>query len=207
MVVGGRGHGAIGRILLGSVSEGVVHHSKFPVLVVRGGQDAWPPERVIVGDDGSGAAGGAAGLAASIGAVFGAGIVLVRAYRYPPEPIGGWSPEDRRRLDEERAREEDALAKRARNLRQRPGNGLTTRLVEGDPAAAILRAGEESRSLLAVGSRGLGVIGRARFGSVSSKVLRAATGPILVYPHVSGGSARANAGEASTAGRRTRVPS
>ena len=36
--------------------------------------------------------------------------------------------------------------------------------------------GEEAKTLIAVGSRGLGAIGRARLGSVSTNVLRAARG-------------------------------
>ena len=100
VVLGSRGLGRVGRHLMGSVSGGVVHHSRFPVLVLRGGQEAWPPGAVIVGDDGSKAAEGAAELAASIGGLFGAGVESVRAYRHPPEPVGGWSAEDRRHLDE-----------------------------------------------------------------------------------------------------------
>jgi len=42
LIVGSRGLGGVKRILLGSVSEGIVHHSRRPVLVMRGGQDAWP---------------------------------------------------------------------------------------------------------------------------------------------------------------------
>jgi nucleotide-binding universal stress UspA family protein len=42
LIVGSRGLGGVGRILLGSVSEGIVHHARRPVLVVPGGQDAWP---------------------------------------------------------------------------------------------------------------------------------------------------------------------
>jgi nucleotide-binding universal stress UspA family protein len=33
-----------------------------------------------------------------------------------------------------------------------------------------------------VGSRGLGLARRLRLGSVSTKVLRAAGGPVLIYP-------------------------
>ena len=59
----------------------------------------------------------------------------------------------------------------------------------GDAAACLLEAAEEvapERTLLAVGSRGLGVIGRMRLGSVSTKVVHAAKGPILVHPPLRG---------------------
>jgi nucleotide-binding universal stress UspA family protein len=56
VVVGRRGVGRIKRLITGSVSEGVVHRASCPVLVVRGGEQAWPPSRIVVGDDGSPAA-------------------------------------------------------------------------------------------------------------------------------------------------------
>ena len=62
VLVGARGLGPVGRILLGSVSEGVVHHARCPVLVTRGG--AWPPEHLVIADDGSEAARSAGDLAA-----------------------------------------------------------------------------------------------------------------------------------------------
>ena len=42
LIVGSRGLGGVGRILLGSVSEGIVRHARRPVLVVPGWQDALP---------------------------------------------------------------------------------------------------------------------------------------------------------------------
>ena len=147
-------------------------------------------------------------MAASIGELFGAELALVRAYRYPLEPIGGWSAEDRRRLDEARIREEAALSKRARRLGRGRDADVTMKVVQEEPAAVILEAAEGQKSLLAVGSRGLGALGRARFGSVSSKVLRVAAGPVLVYPHAScrsGWTASAKETTAST-GRRLGIP-
>ena len=55
----------------------------------------------------------------------------------------------------------------------------------GEAAASLVEAEEEEapeRTLLAVGSRGLGAIGRMRLGSVSTKVVHAAKGPVLVHP-------------------------
>ena len=59
-----------------------------------------------------------------------------------------------------------------------------------DDAAALLLATAEQGpqpALIAIGTRGLGTLQRLRLGSVSSKLLRAAHGLVLVYPHEPGG--------------------
>jgi nucleotide-binding universal stress UspA family protein len=61
--------------------------------------------------------------------------------------------------------------------------------VVGDAAASLMEAAEADapeRTLLAVGSRDLGAIGRMRLGSVSTKVVHAAKGPVLVHPPLQG---------------------
>jgi nucleotide-binding universal stress UspA family protein len=184
VIVGSRGLGPVRRMFVGSVSEGVVHHARCPVLVVRGGEEAWPPERIVAGDDGSKSAELAAELAGGIGAACGAEGVLVRAYRNPPHPIGGWSAEDRRKLGEAKSKEAGDLSERAEELGAVMGGRPGTRLVDADATLALLQVAEEGegrKTLLAVGSRGLGAMGRARLGSVSTNVLRAAKGPVLIY--------------------------
>lgn len=183
-IVGSRGLGPVRRMFVGSVSEGVVHHARCPVLVVRGGEECWPPERIVAGDDGSKSAGLAAELAGGIGAACRAEGVLVRAYRNPPRPIRGWSAEDHRKLGEARSKAEVDLNERAEALGAVMGGRPGTRLVDADAALALLQVageGEERKTLLAVGSRGLGAMGRTRLGSVSTNVLRAARGPVLIY--------------------------
>ncbi len=183
VVMGSRGLGPVRRMFVGSVSEGVVHHARCPILVVRGGEEAWPPERIVAGDDGSKSAELAAELAGGIGAVCGAEGVLVRAHRNPPCPIGGWSVEDRRKLGEARSKEEEDLNERAETLGVVMGRRPEVQLVDADATLALLQMAEagERKTLLATGCRGLGAMGRVRLGSVSTNVLRAARCPVLIY--------------------------
>jgi|SRR5215211_6504012 len=61
------------------------------------------------------------------------------------------------------------------------GTVAERRLLKNPPIDAILDLCEEIEpDLLVMGSRGLGMIGRATLGSVSTKVLSAAEGPVLV---------------------------
>jgi nucleotide-binding universal stress UspA family protein len=185
IVVGSRGLGPVRRLVMGSVSEGVVHHASCPVLAVRGGEEAWPPQSVLIGDDGSDPARRARELAAVIAKLVGAEVTLVRAYENPPKPIRGWSAQDRRELDEALSRERQALEERAEELVTIAGSRPETRLIETEPTLAMLMAAEErgeESTLIALGSRGLGAAKRTILGSVSTKILRVARGPVLVCP-------------------------
>lgn len=187
IVIGSRGLGPVKRVVLGSVSEGVVHHATRPVLVLRGG--GWPPERVVIGDDGSEAAEEAGELAAGIGRLVGARVILVRAYRKLPQMDVEGRELNARMADDELRREERKLWERAMQIQEAHEVRPAVRLSAGDPAARILEAAEEGdaseKTLVAVGSRGLGTMRRMRLGSVSTKVLRAAKGPVLIHPHPS----------------------
>jgi len=198
IVMGSRGLGGVERLLLGSVSEAVVHHARCPVLVLRGGKAGgngsagsevrpWPPERIVFADDGSEAARAAGDLAAVLcrGRSGGGRDLIVHVYPELPETNEVGSAFDPRAIEDDMRREERALVARAEELERLLGSRPKVRLAVGEAARDLLEAaGEEApeRTLVALGSRGLGVVGRARLGSVSTKVLRAARGPVLVHP-------------------------
>jgi nucleotide-binding universal stress UspA family protein len=187
LVVGSRGLGTVKRILIGSRSEEIVHHSHVPVLVVRRGDDAWPPSRVVVGEDFSDDARKAGDLGASIARLYDASVVLIYAHPDLPEvPPGETREAVVRELNDIRSRDEERLEERAGELEEVLGSRPQTRVSDDYPAAVILEAVNEETPppLVAVGSRGLAGIMRTRLGSVSTKVVTASPGPVLVVPHV-----------------------
>jgi nucleotide-binding universal stress UspA family protein len=176
LILGSRGLGPVRRILMGSHSEEIVHRAHLPVLVLRSGADIWPPSRVAIGDDYSEDAKKASELAANIAKLYEADVILVHAY---PRLIEGSSE-----AQESMQRAEEELQERANALEDILGYEPQTTMTSENAAVAILEAARagDGPSLVAVGSRGLGTVGRARLGSVSSKVVRAAPGAVLVYP-------------------------
>ena len=125
-------------------------------------------------------------LAVNIAKLFGANALLVRVHPKRLEDAQEDGTQQSREIGEPLREAEMDLEARADGLEgilgRRPQTEIRT--AEGDPAVAILEAAQEGDepTLIAVGSRGLGMIQRVRLGSVSTKVLRAATGAGLVYP-------------------------
>jgi nucleotide-binding universal stress UspA family protein len=187
LVVGSRGLGTMRRILMGSHSEEIVHHAHVPVLVVKRGESAWPPARLIVGEDFSEDAKRAAEIAASIGALYGSQLLLLYANPDLPEAPPGEEPSSAiGESSEMRVREEGTLQNRADELDGILGSRPEVRLSGGSPAPVILEEAqrESPPALIAVGSRGLAGLTRTRLGSVSTKVVTTAPGPVLLCPHI-----------------------
>lgn len=198
IVMGSRGLGLLGRLTLGSVTEAVCHHASRPVLVLRGGDAAWPPGRVVVADDGSPASRAAAELAAGIGGLFGASGLLVRAYQAPAyhsmaqaraEMHVGRAGLSERLESELRgaiSRDAQEMSERAGELAELYGIPFDTLAEVGEPAYLVVdaasRGGAEASTLVAVGSRGLGALRRMWLGSISTNLLRATRGPVLLHP-------------------------
>jgi len=188
LVVGSRGMGTVRRILIGSHSEEIVHHAHVPVLVVRRGHSAWPPSRVVIGEDFSDHAKKAGELAANIAGLYGSQVTLVYSHPDLPEvPPGEARDAAVQELGGIRERDEERLERRADELKETAGSRPEIRVSDDYPASVILQATQETPPpLVAVGSRGLAGLTRTRLGSVSTKVVTAAMGPVLVVPHAEG---------------------
>lgn len=181
IVMGSRGRGPLGRLALGSVSEGVIYGGHTPVLVIRG--SGWPPRRVVMADDGSQNARRACDLAASVGGVFGARGLLIRVYPELPEVSDEEWEIDRRVVEDELGRAERSLMERAARLEDALGSRPRVRISVGDPASSLVEAThDDGPCLISLGTRGHGKAGRMRLGSVSAKVLRASECPVLIHP-------------------------
>lgn len=188
LVLGSRGLGMVKRLVLGSVSEAVIHLSRRPTLIMRNGAGSWPLATVVVGDDGSEEARTASELALTLGSLFGAEGMLVRA-TFPPLsfPTSEWSRQDLLQREafaheQELNRVERLLHRRALELKRESGVRPRVRALVGDAAPAVLGAAEEAgeSTLVAVGRRGLGKVQSTVLGSVSTKILRASRGPVLI---------------------------
>lgn len=180
VVVGSRELDGVKRLLLGSVSEHVVHSVHRPVLIVRGGGYSWPPTHVIVGFDNTRAAKGAGRLAATITHLYkDAAIELVEA-----EPRLSVAADRFLSPDDEYEIESEHLHEFARTLDPIAGRTVETRVVVGDPANTLIATGNElsGTTLVVVGSRDLGAVRRRLLGSVSTRLLHAGHAAVLVVP-------------------------
>ena len=199
IVVGSRGLGPVKRLLIGSTAEAVVHSAHRPVLVVRGAVADWPPRRVVVGDDASASAANAVALAATIGGLCEAAGILVRALPPLPEhlrlpaPLISQAMQQAQRMETPTSQElrdatinqaEEELNTRAIAVTEAFGARPAVRVLTGGAAEMLLATAEDGdgAALIVVGSRGLGLVGRLRLGSVSTTILHAATGSVLVVP-------------------------
>ena len=170
VVVGSRGRGRLGRLVMGSVSMGLIHRSHCPVLIVREGEGDWPPERVLVGYGSFEDTERAGLLGARLGRALGAEVELVGV-------TGDASGEGPRDL-------EQTLVARADEIEKVVGQRPRVWTCAGDVPEAILGlyAEDEKPVLLSFGSKVLGRAGRVMVGEVLDQVLSKSKGPILVTP-------------------------
>jgi nucleotide-binding universal stress UspA family protein len=194
VIVGSRGMGRLGRLVMGSVSTGLAHRSPCPVLIVREGEEAWPPERVLVGYGSFESTERAGLLGTSLGRALGVGVELVGVVDDGDDT--GPKLRDMKQALESRADEiEGAVGERPR-----------VRPLVGEVPRAILdvQSEEEGPVLLSFGSKVLGRAGRVMVGEVLDRVLGKTSGPILVTPEPHPASKAAVLGRAQTGVREGR---
>jgi len=178
-VVGNRGHGGFGSLLLGSVSQRVATHATGPVVVVRGrGDTAAGP--VIVGVDGSESADSALGIAFEEAQRRGCALIAIQSYTVPvslwpvPAPPLTYDPEE---IGQATSAALDGAVAGWR--RMYPAVPVET-LVGRGSAAKVLTDTSASASLVVIGSRGHGSITGTLLGSVGLQLLHHADCPVLV---------------------------
>lgn len=178
IVVGCRGHGALARGLLGSVSSGLIHHAHCPVAVIHDEDPLMPhPSQapVVVGIDGSPASELATEIAFEEASFRGVDLVAVHAWNDSDVfevPGVDWSALQ--------AAGEETLSERLAGWRERYPDVTVRRIVVADKAARQLVEQSESAQLLVVGSRGRGGFTEMLLGSVSAAVVNAARMPVIV---------------------------
>ena len=190
VVLGSHGRGGVSRLWLGSVTDALVRRLDVPTLVVH--PDASPASRlpptrgfrrVLLPVDGTPAQTAAVEMAAdTVGAL---GVAYTLLHVVSPVPRCGAASAAAAYAERDGAAQRElvlgALAPIERTLRERGAETETLVRFHPSPAEAILAvAAETGADLIALGTHARGPIGRLLLGSVTDKVLRGATVPVLV---------------------------
>jgi len=179
IVVGACGHGPLGRLLVGSVSQRVVHHAGRPVVVVRGAGVGGRSDRrpVVVGVDGSPASLAALRWAAERASRRRVPLRLIHAYALPGPPY----PEMLRKVYQElRERSQHLLEEAvASEIEGVFDVTVATEAVADTPGPALVRE-SFSAQLIAAGARGHGGFAELLLGSTSHVCVLHAACPVAV---------------------------
>ncbi|MFD4370345.1 universal stress protein [Streptomyces sp. NPDC058486] len=176
VVVGSRGTGAFGGLVLGSVAVHLAAHAGCPVLVVRGREE--PEGPVLLAVDGSPDSDAAVDFAFTEARARGVGLVAVHAWT-PRSGPADLTPlfHSVEEVHAEAARVLDAALARA--AERHPGTEAEPRLLQGRPREVLLEESENAQ-LVVMGARGRGGFTGLLLGSVSQALLHHAHCPVAV---------------------------
>jgi nucleotide-binding universal stress UspA family protein len=175
LVVGHRGVGGFGALVLGSVGSAAAAHAACPVVVVRG-EPAAPDGPVVVGVDGSRLSEAALAFAIDVAVRRGTSLVAVHAWQ------DNANPRVAALIDWKAVAAEQAavLAERLAGWQEKhPDLTIVRRVVRDSPAHELTALSEEAQ-LVVVGSRGRGGFAGLLLGSVSQALLRHAACPVAI---------------------------
>jgi len=177
VVVGYNGRGAVGRVLLGSVSSSVVRSARCPVAVIRAEAPSLShPEQapVLVGIDCSPASELALAIAFDEASRRGVELTALHASGVEVLELPG--------LDWQavKSEAERSLAEYLAGWQERYPDVKVNRLVVFDHPGRELIEGSKAAQLVVVGSHGRGGVTGMLLGSVSNAVVHSAHAPVIV---------------------------
>jgi nucleotide-binding universal stress UspA family protein len=182
IVLGSTHRAHVGSVAPGSVAEHLLHGAKCRLVIApKGyGQADHSEDRLrvaAVGFDGMAESHAALEEAAKLGGKFGGSLrVIAVATPLPPMGAGAAAQAGAEAGPDFQTQLNEAVAALPAELRALPV------YEHGDPVEKLLEAAEMGVDLLVLGSRGFGPVMRLLIGSVSSRVIREASCPVLVVP-------------------------
>jgi nucleotide-binding universal stress UspA family protein len=181
-VLGSTHHAAFGSVAPGSVAEHLLQGARCRLIIAPKGyaKEDHSQDRLrvlAVGYDGMAESQAALDEAAVPAKKFDASMKVVGvATPIPPMGAAAAAQAGPEAGPDFQTRLQEAVAELPSELRALPV------LEKGDPVKKLLEVSEVGVDLLVLGSRGFGPVMRLLIGSVSSRVIRAASCPVMVIP-------------------------
>lgn len=186
VVLGSSEHGVVGRVLIGSTAERLLHGGPCPVAVAPAGYATHAPERlaeIAVGYDGGEESEAALRAAAALARDAGARlhpitVISEKPGLYVPAPLD--AGEYAQYVAAVRARQADTVRAAIDQLRASGVDVVAE--TPGGAAEEVLTTRSADVDLLVLGSRGYGPLRSVLLGSVSTHLVRHSACPLLVLP-------------------------
>jgi universal stress protein E len=175
VMVGNTGLDAVERLFIGSTSQKLVRKSRFPVLIVKGGQP-WPPRQILCPIDFSDASRRALGWAGELAGYTGAQVHLLNVREEIPSPyleIYGVHYEPR---EEDKLNYQTSVMAQLQEFCDIPdmkGVSWTAHIDHGRVDECIVRAAQEVEAdLICMGSVGRSGLENVLVGNTAERLLR-----------------------------------